>query len=164
LIGPLAIIAEDNSSLGLRAYAKLISVFFSARPGDRLEILPLGEFFYYRNLNSFFLISINSKNAISRGRKPGLFIILSLLFLFGGELSGAFIGYVATKGQLLATYFFALMGGASGAVIISYLIAKLFQRPRRTQTRDYFRRSVFGRASDFDYRSRKSVYRRVGQF
>ncbi|MDR0547836.1 MAG: hypothetical protein LBI10_00250 [Deltaproteobacteria bacterium] len=71
----------------------------------------------------FILVSKNAKNAISRGRKPGLFIFLTFLFWFGLELLVAVIAYVATNGQQLPTYLFALMGGLSGGVI-SYFIAK----------------------------------------
>ncbi|MDR0548559.1 MAG: hypothetical protein LBI10_03995, partial [Deltaproteobacteria bacterium] len=71
----------------------------------------------------FFLISKNSKNAISRGRKPGLFIFLAILLWLGLEFLGGLIGYLATNGERLPTYLFALMGGLSGGVI-SYFIAK----------------------------------------
>jgi len=67
------------------------------------------------------LLNKNKANASARGRKPGSFILLTVLLWFGLEIIGGFIGYAA--GLELGAYALALVFAAIGA-LISYLAAK----------------------------------------
>ena len=68
-----------------------------------------------------WLCNLNSKNAVSRGRKPGLFILLTILCWFGGEVIGGVIGAILELD--IAILFLALGFGILGGVV-SFLIAK----------------------------------------
>ena len=68
-----------------------------------------------------WLCSLNSKNAVSRGRKPGLFIFLTILFWILGEFLGGIIGGIL--GLEMGTYIVAIVLGILGGVC-SFLVAK----------------------------------------
>ena len=68
-----------------------------------------------------WLCNLNSKNAVSRGRKPGLFIFLTILFWISGEFLGGIIGGIF--GLEMGTYIVAIVLGILGGVC-SFLVAK----------------------------------------
>ncbi len=67
------------------------------------------------------LCNVNSKNAVKRGRKPGAFVLLTLVLWIGMEVLGAAIGAAADMGA--GMYGLAILFAAIGAVA-SYLIAR----------------------------------------
>lgn len=63
----------------------------------------------------------NSKNAAERGKKPAVYVVLTIILWVGFEFIGGRIGNAAGLGMgaYALALFFALIGGG-----ISYLIAK----------------------------------------
>ena len=80
-----------------------------------------GEIAMLEILAVTWLCSLNAKHALARGRKPGLFIFLTILFWISGEFIGGVIGGIL--GLEMATYILALCLGILGGVG-SYLLAK----------------------------------------
>lgn len=72
-------------------------------------------------LGIVLLINKNKANALARGKKPGLYMALTLILWLGMEFLGGFIGGLLELDT--ATYFLALALGLTGG-LISYIIAK----------------------------------------
>ncbi len=63
--------------------------------------------------------------AKKRGHKARPNIIFFVVLWFAGELIGALLGSILSKGNIIATYFMALIGAAVGAYIAYNIIQNL---------------------------------------
>lgn len=76
------------------------------------------------------LIYLTRKNgaiAEKKGKKPGLYKLLTVLLWFGGEVFGAILGAVIAGGgdAMGAVYLFALVGALVGAGLSRLIVNKL---------------------------------------
>ncbi len=72
-------------------------------------------------LGIVLLSNINKKNALARGRKPGVFVALTFILWLVPEFCVGFVAGMLELGPI--AYLYALMAAASGG-LVSYLIAK----------------------------------------
>lgn len=73
----------------------------------------------------FFLSKKIGKIAEQRGHKKRPNIIFFIFLWFAGELIGALLGSILSRGNLIATYFMALIGAAVGASIAFRIVKNL---------------------------------------